>query len=141
MAADPTVPSPTPNPEPVRPLRVLYADDVRELRELITHVLARDGHRVETVQDGRLAWERLSTDAAYDLLITDHHMPNMNGLELVRHVKGSPYRGKIVVFSSELSPIVHARYRAYGVDLVMPKPVFPPVLRKAIRELFAPQPV
>lgn len=120
---------------------MLYADDMRELRELITHVLGRDGHLVETVPDGRLAWERLKAGPQiYDLLITDHHMPVMNGLELVRHVRDGGFRGKIVVFSSELSPLVQARYRAFGVDLVMSKPVFPPELRQTVRDLFTAPP-
>lgn len=123
-----------------RPLRVLYADDMKELRELITVVLSRDGHRVETANDGAAAWERLSADVhGYDLLITDHHMPLMNGLDLVTQVRQSAFPGKIMVFSSELSPLVHAAYRKLGVDQVMLKPVFPNTLRGALRDLFAPR--
>lgn len=122
-----------------RPLRVLYADDMRELRDLLTIVLSRDGHQVETVEDGSAAWERISADPQrYDLLITDHHMPKMNGLELVHQLRGSKFAGKVMVFSSELSPSVHARYRELAVDQVMLKPVFPHTLRGALRDLFAP---
>lgn len=123
-----------------RPLRVLYADDMKELRDLITIVLSRDGHQVETVPDGAAAWERISASpSGYDLLITDHHMPMMNGLDLVGEVRRSNFGGKVMVFSSELSPTVHAAYRALGVDQVMLKPVFPNTLRGALRDLFAPK--
>lgn len=119
---------------------MLYADDMRELRDLITVVLSRDGHRVATVPDGAVAWRQLSADPqGYDLLITDHHMPLMNGLELVTQVRQSAFAGKVMVFSSELSPTVHAAYRALGVDQVMLKPVFPNTLRGALRDLFAPE--
>lgn len=122
-------------------LRVLYADDMEELRDLITIVLTRDGHHVETAPDGSVAWEKISADLrAYDLLITDHHMPKMNGLELVQQVRTSPFAGKVMVFSSDISPTVHAAYRALAVDHVMLKPVFPHTLRGTLRDLFAPRP-
>jgi two-component system chemotaxis response regulator CheY len=125
-----------------RPLRVLYADDMKELRDLIAIVLSRDGHQVETVEDGSLAWEKISADPhAYDLLITDHHMPRMNGLDLVQQVRASAFSGKVMVFSSELSPTVHASYRRLAVDHVMLKPVFPHTLRGALRDLFTARPI
>lgn len=118
---------------------MLYADDLPEMRELLRVLLAREGHVVTTVEDGEFAWERLTADpAAFDLLVTDHHMPRLNGLELVERVRGSAFRGKVVVFSSELSPAVHAAYRAHAVDAILAKPIFPGTLRDLLRQLFQP---
>src|SRR4051794_39441053 len=85
-------------------LRVLYADDVRELREIMRLSLSRDGHGIECVEDGAQALQRVMADPGFDLVITDHHMPFMNGPELVQNLRGLSYNGKIMVFSSELSP-------------------------------------
>ena len=52
-------------------------------------------------------------------------MPRMNGLELVRNVRKTAFAGRIIVFSSELSEDVNEQYRALGVDLILPKPIFP----------------
>lgn len=124
---------------PIAPLRVLYADDMREMRELLKILLGRDGHHVETAEDGDVAWERLAADpAAFDLLVTDHHMPRVNGLELVTRVRRLPFAGKIVVLSSETSPLVRAAYAAQHVDEVLEKPVFPGTLREVLRGLYAP---
>lgn len=113
-----------------KPLKVLYADDMRQLRELIVIVLGRDGHTVETVGNGEEALEKISADiAAYDVLITDHHMPGMNGLELVSSVRRGPFTGKIIVFSSELSQSVDEAYRRLNVDHILPKPIFPAQLK------------
>ena len=113
-----------------KPLRVLYADDMRQLRELITIVLARDGHIVETVANGEEALEKISAATAlFDVIITDHHMPGMNGLELVGRIRTQPYAGKIIVFSSELSQSVDAAYRRLAVDHILPKPIFPAQLK------------
>ncbi len=123
--------------EPHRSVRILYAEDVPELRELARIVFTRDGHSIECVPDGAEALVRLTADIdAYDLLITDHHMPRLNGFDLVSGLRQMPFKGKIMVFSSELSPMVAADYRKLGVDRILFKPVYPSFLRQAIAELF-----
>ena len=120
-----------------RSLRVLYADDMPALRDLMRLVLTPEGHTLESYENGSLACERLDrAPADFDLLITDHHMPVMNGLELVRRVRQMPYTGRIIVFSSELSPLVHDEYVALNVDLVLAKPVRPATLRLLLAEMF-----
>lgn len=120
-------------PKATKSLRILYADDVRELRRLLEISLGNDGHRVETVSDGREALDRVLADVEnFDVVITDHHMPNMNGLEFVTRLRESSYRGRVMVFSSELSETVSDSYRALGVDCILPKPIFPLTLRSII---------
>lgn len=111
-------------------MRVLYADDMRELRQLLEIVLGREGHKVESVHDGKLALEMLKKDlTAYDVVITDHHMPTISGLQLVAELRAVKYPGHIIVFSSELSTEVDAAYRRHEVDHILPKPIFPSDLR------------
>jgi CheY-like chemotaxis protein len=122
----------------VRPLHILYAEDLKQLRDFMGIMLGREGHTVETADDGVIALERLSQDLrAFDLLITDHHMPRMNGLELVRAVRATAFPGRIIVFSSELSEDVNEQYRQLGVDLILPKPIFPVTFRELLRDLYA----
>ncbi len=117
-------------------LRVLYADDMKELRQLMEIVLGRDGHQVDSVADGSLAIERVKKDPqAYDVVITDHHMPTISGLELVAGLRGMNYPGKIIVFSSELSMAVDEAYRSHRVDHILPKPIFPSDLRAIFASL------
>ena len=111
---------------------------MRELRELTRIVFARDGHTVECANDGIEALDKLTANpSGYDLLITDHHMPRMHGLDLVMHAKQLPFPGKIVVFSSELNPEITSQYHKLGVDRVLFKPVYPSFLRQAVGELFS----
>lgn len=135
-----------PNQEPAPPAdatagrhrRILYADDMIELRNLMSAVLAHEGYDIETVDGGRAALDRLKqAGPAYDLLITDHHMPGTNGLDLVRQTRDLHYLGKIVVFSSELSDEVHEQYRQFAVDAILPKPIFPVAFRQVLEALFA----
>ena len=120
-------------------LRILYADDVRELRDVARIALSREGHLIECVADGKEALDRIVADPnAFDLLISDHHMPKMNGLELVARVRELPFHGKILIFSSELNPAVSDAYNELKVDRMLYKPVFPSELRQILAELFAP---
>jgi two-component system chemotaxis response regulator CheY len=121
----------------IQPLSVLYADDVQQLRELLAVILKREGHQCETVENGADALASLSRPAAaYDLLITDHHMPRLNGLELVRQTRKLAFPGKIIVFTSEINPLVHEDYRELNVDLILTKPVFPLTFRLLLRQMF-----
>jgi len=129
--------SSNPRPPASWPLNILYADDMPELRRLMRHMLALDGHTMEGVADGQAALARVTEAfASFNLIITDHHMPGVDGLELVWHVRKLPFAGKVVVFSSELSPEVNDRYRQLGVDLILAKPIFPSVFRQELRQLF-----
>lgn len=125
------------SPELQRSIRILYAEDVRELRDLARLVLTREGHTVECAKDGIEALDQLVLHPdAYDLLITDHHMPRMNGLDLVANVRRFTFKGKIMVFSSELNPVIASEYQKLGVDRILFKPVYPSYLRQTIGELF-----
>jgi DNA-binding NarL/FixJ family response regulator len=63
-------------------------------------------------------------------------MPNLTGLELVHGLRAVEYPGRIIVFSSELSPAVMAEYQRLKVDRVIYKPVYPSALRGILAELF-----
>jgi len=123
--------SPLAPPPPRRSLRVLYADDLAELRDVVAAVLSADGHTVDTAANGHEAWKRIFTaPAAYDLIVTDHNMPAMDGLEFVTQLRDLAFRGRIVVLSSDQRPELAARYRALGVEEVLAKPVAPQTLRR-----------
>src|SRR5262245_16170296 len=126
------------SPEQAAGLRILYADDMKELRDLAKAVLGREGHRVECVSSGIEALGRLIEDSAsVDLLITDHHMPGMDGIELVQKVRARKFPCRIMVFCSALSRDVQDSYMALGVDRMLYKPVLPAELREVIREISA----
>lgn len=117
-------------------LRLLYADDVPELRNLLQMLFQRDGHEIECYPDGQSALTRMVQNPALDLVITDHHMPRMDGLEFVERLRELPFFGKIMIFSSELSPAIMEKYQRLGVDRILYKPVYPSVLRQVLSEMF-----
>lgn len=69
-------------------LKILIAEDDRELGQLFRHVLIKNGYTVKSVDDGKEALEALDEDY-YDLIISDIMMPIMDGYELVRTLRES----------------------------------------------------
>ncbi len=67
-------------------LKILIAEDDRELRQLFSHVLIKNGYTVKGVSDGREALNALDADY-YDLIISDIMMPVMDGYEFVRTLR------------------------------------------------------
>jgi CheY-like chemotaxis protein len=104
--------------------RVLYVDDMRELREVAQLALSTVGHQVECVADGTDAFDRIVTSTtAYDIVISDHHMAGLNGIGLVIKLREIGYPGRIAIVSSELNREVADEYRQLGVNRILYKPV------------------
>ena len=67
-------------------LKILIAEDDRELRQLFSHVLTKHGYAVTGVSNGQQALDAM--DAGYfDLIISDIMMPVLDGYELVRQLR------------------------------------------------------
>lgn len=117
-------------------MNILLAEDERSVAFSICFALKPDGHRIEMVADGEqaLAEMRLKP-GGFDLLITDHSMPRMNGVELVQQLREAGFRGKILVLSAHLSPENRAAYKELGVDGLLPKPFDLFQLREVIRKI------
>jgi DNA-binding response OmpR family regulator len=121
---------------PPSPLNILLAEDERSVAFSISFALKADGHKIEIVSDGEEALSELTRKpGAFDLLITDHSMPRMNGVELVKRLRETEFRGRVIVLSAHLSAENRAAYAALGVDTMIPKPFDVHQLRAAIRQI------
>ena len=67
-------------------LKILIAEDDRELRQLFSHVLNRHGYTVTGVSNGQEALDAMDKDF-FDMIISDIMMPVMDGYELVRQLR------------------------------------------------------
>jgi CheY-like chemotaxis protein len=118
-----------------RSLRIICADDHELICELLKKALSDAGHDVECVFDGQAAWELLSADpSAFDVLITDHQMPRLSGLDLVQKLRQAAFTGRIVVESGNLTPELEAAFLALRVDRIVRKPFRPEFITELIAE-------
>ena len=117
--------------------RVLYVDDSDFVRDSICSILAANGWNCESAAGGATALPWLTTDQwLFDILITDHQMPGMTGLEFVRAVRATTaFMGKIVVHSTMLNSSERTAYVRLGVNAIVPKNGNPESLLKTIQEL------
>lgn len=120
----------------VRRFHVLCAEDHEQVAELLRVILQRAGHDVECAADGVEALRKMTTAATpYDVLITDHVMPEMNGLELVRALRERSFAGSIIVQSARLTPGERAEYVGLGITRFIEKPVRPETLRAMLNAI------
>ena len=77
--------------------RILIVDDDDIARKNLSRILQREGFEVSTAKTGSTALERLN-DSAYDLVMTDLVMEDLNGLELLARIKNQyPYLEVILI--------------------------------------------
>jgi len=118
--------------------RVLVVDDEASIRDLLAKTLALAEYDVETASDATTALNRVRA-SEYDLLIADLRMPGMDGLTLVKQVKGIRAELPVIIitgFSSETSAIEAVNL---GVAGYLRKPFrVPEVLAAAAKALGAP---
>jgi DNA-binding response OmpR family regulator len=114
----------------VRHFRVLCAEDHDQVAELIRIILMRAGYEVECAADGAEALQKINAATVpYDIVITDHVMPEMDGLQLVRALREKGFSGTVIVQSARLSAKERSEYCTLGVTRFIEKPVRPETLR------------
>ena len=103
-------------------LRILIAEDDRELRQLFTHVLIKNGYTVTGVSNGQEALDALDTDY-YDLIISDIMMPMVDGYELVRQLREAGNTTPVLMVTAKDAFDDMRQGFQSGVDDYMVKPV------------------
>ncbi len=66
---------------------ILIVDDEPSMLEFLEYMLTKDGYRVSAAQEGARA-DRMLREQAFDLVISDLRMPDVDGLELLRRARG-----------------------------------------------------
>lgn len=103
-------------------LKIMVAEDDRELRQLYTHVLMKNGYSVTGVSDGREALETLEREY-YDLLISDIMMPEIDGNELVQMLREAGNKIPVLMITAKDTFDDMRQSFVYGVDDYMVKPI------------------
>jgi hypothetical protein len=121
---------------------ILIIDDDYSIVELLTDILTREGHQVDTAGE---AVEGMQKARALkpDLIILDYHMPGMTGAHLFESLRRNQ--------ATHLTPILFMSGEASGEDILdeiadpegasfLAKPVHLEDFRRTVREMLAPGP-
>ncbi len=76
--------------------RILIVEDTPPLAEMYKQFVAADGHMADHAPDGASA-SAMVADSAYDVVLLDLQLPDMNGLDILSEIKSSPSRPAVVV--------------------------------------------
>jgi two-component system OmpR family response regulator len=119
---------------------ILVVDDHREIRELVSRALAREGFRVSVAADGR-EMRKVMADAGIDLVVLDLMLPGEDGLSLCRRLRADSSI-PVIMLTAKGEEVDRVIGLEMGADDYLPKPFgsrelvarIRAVLRRRVRE-------
>jgi signal transduction histidine kinase len=121
-------------------LNILVADDNATIQFLLKEMLGAWGHRTTIVSNGREVLNAVAT-GAFDIILMDMQMPEINGEEAARRIRGSggvSARTPIIAVTADATRDSRDRYLAAGCNAVVTKPLSWELLADEIRTLAGP---
>lgn len=115
---------------------ILIVDDSESIREVVNFTLENEGYQVLVGVDGKDALKFLD-GRNIDLLITDLHMPNMNGIELIKEIRkmDAYQRMPILFLTTESQTSMKMEAKDAGATGWIIKPFVPAKLIAAINKV------
>jgi two-component system, chemotaxis family, chemotaxis protein CheY len=115
---------------------ILAVDDSGSLRQMVAFSLKAAGYQVIEAVDGQDGLEKARLQVV-DLVLTDQNMPRMDGLTLIKSLRGLPSyeRVPILMLTTESSDDMKAKGRAAGANGWLVKPFDPQKLTEVVKKV------
>jgi two-component system chemotaxis response regulator CheY len=115
---------------------ILAVDDSASMRQMVAFTLKGAGYQVIEAADGQEAFEKARSQRV-DLVLTDQNMPRMDGLTLVKNLRGLPSYSTtpILILTTESSDAMKAKGKAAGATGWLVKPFDPSKLIDVIKRV------
>ncbi|NKB55729.1 MAG: PAS domain S-box protein [Alphaproteobacteria bacterium] len=121
-------------------LRILMVEDNPINRKVAEGLLAKQGHKVFTAENGQEALKRIAEDDPYDIVLMDRHMPVMDGIEAtkrIRAIDGPESTIPIIALTAAATPREIETCLESGMNDVVTKPIDPAQLKDALLRVAA----
>lgn len=116
-------------------MKILIAEDEKDMQKIIKLYLTGAGHEVAAVSDGQAAFDLLCAEK-FDLLISDWMMPVMDGLALCKAVREYNMPIRIIMLTAKGDITDEIAGLTYGAEDYIRKPFEPRILLLRIEKLF-----
>lgn len=114
---------------------IFIVDDSLTMLMSVKQTLEMSGYKVDTAKDGLEGLNKIRAGLKPDLIITDIHMPNMNGLEFIKSARDILRFTPILALTTESQTAKRDEAKQYGATGWLVKPVSGPDLVKVIKQV------
>lgn len=117
--------------------KLLIVDDSKAMRMIVRRALRQANlgeHTVEEATNGEEALQKLK-ETAYDLVLADWNMPQMNGIDLLKAVRSEGMNIKFGFITSEGTDDIRNLALENGASFLIVKPFTPEALQEALAPL------
>jgi len=114
--------------------RVLVVDDQPGILDLLADVLLTSGYEVDVATNGQKAMVALS-QGCFDLVISDLHMPQWSGLDLLHWMKANDRKEKVIVMTGSADYQELMDGELYPVEALLRKPFRIPAFLETVESL------
>ena len=101
-------------------MKILWIDDEPDIMVLCSAILGKHGHKVNNLQKSKNVMNTIS-ETQPDVILLDHWMPEMTGVEVARQLKKSPY-ANIPIIMCTSNPEIRDEAKRAGADCFITKP-------------------
>ncbi len=116
-------------------MNILVVDDDETMRALLDAALSREGFEVQQADGGKKAYEEISK-FKFDMVVMDHEMPDMTGLDTMLRLKAENVElPPIIILSAKGSPDLVKQFIEAGAKDFMVKPFTVPILLDRINRM------
>ena len=113
--------------------KILLIDDDPDVRTLMSHVLEKQGYKVETAARKEEAWQKLQRETPA-LILLDVLLSGTDGRELCREIKTLPHLKNVPVIMFSGHPRAGLEIESYGADDFISKPINTETLLDKLRQ-------
>jgi DNA-binding response OmpR family regulator len=117
--------------------RILIIDDDASIRETMRLALEAAGYQVEVAADGASGLALFGTGAGWDLVLLDHRMVGMEGLEVLARIHACDPAARVIMVTAFASVELAVDAMKGGAADFLRKPFTPEVLRGAVRAVLS----
>jgi len=119
-------------------MAVLVVDDSDSIRAELVNILKRESYEVFEASDGEAGYELFKSNDKIMTIITDYHMPRLNGLEMIEKIKHdqNPTQNlNVFMLTTESGEALKQKSRELGIRFWMVKPIQSDALISVMKKL------